>query len=153
MGGGLQGYLFGVLGREACAAQSAVGGCDGDGAPRREARGLGAVSRDFQHLHGPGGGWRTQALCRLEGCCHSDEDCARWDGRDGWRGAEQVEVEAAFCEGGDAGGEPVAVETVPGLLAWGGLYFDTLLFISPVRVPGAQDCSSCEVRVACAVRI
>ena len=40
MGGGLQGYLFGVLGREACAAQGAVGGCDGDGAPRREARGI-----------------------------------------------------------------------------------------------------------------
>ena len=121
MGGGLHGYLFGVLGREACAALGAVGGCDGDGAPRREARGLGAVSRDFQHLHGPGGGWRTQALCRLEGCCRSDEDCARWDGSDGWRGAEQVEAEAAFCEGGDAGGEPVAVEAVPGLLAWGGL--------------------------------
>ena len=53
---------FGVLGREACAALGAVGGCDGDGAPRREARGLGAVSRDVQHLYGPGGGWRTQAL-------------------------------------------------------------------------------------------
>ena len=53
MGGGLHGYLFGVLGREACAALGAVGGCDGDGAPRREARGLGAVSRDFQHLYGP----------------------------------------------------------------------------------------------------
>ena len=53
MGGGLHGYLFGVLGREACAASGAVGGCDGDGAPRREARRLGAVSRDFQHLHGP----------------------------------------------------------------------------------------------------
>ena len=33
MGGCLQGYLFGVLGREACAARGAVGGCDGDGAP------------------------------------------------------------------------------------------------------------------------
>ena len=31
MGGGLHGYLFGVLGREACAASGAVGGCDGDG--------------------------------------------------------------------------------------------------------------------------
>ena len=27
MGGGLPGYLFGVLGREACAALGAVGGC------------------------------------------------------------------------------------------------------------------------------
>ena len=33
----------------------AVGGCDGDGAPRREARRLGAVARDFQHFHGPVG--------------------------------------------------------------------------------------------------
>eukprot|EP00964_Phaeocystis_antarctica_P063194 scaffold37917_cov70-Phaeocystis_antarctica.AAC.1 len=96
MGGGLHGYLFGVLGREACAASGAVGGCDGDGAPRREACRLSAVSRDFQHLHGPGGGWRTQALCWLEGCCHSDVDRARWDGRGRWWGAKQVEAEAAF---------------------------------------------------------
>ena len=48
VGGCLQGYLFGVLGRKACAARGAVGGCGGDGAPRREAHGLGAVSRDFQ---------------------------------------------------------------------------------------------------------
>ena len=50
LGGGLPGYLFGVLGREAWVALGAVGGCDGDGASRREARRLGAVARDFLHM-------------------------------------------------------------------------------------------------------
>ena len=38
LGGGLPGYLFGVLGRKALVALRAVGGCDGDDASRREAR-------------------------------------------------------------------------------------------------------------------
>ena len=70
LGGGLPGYLFGVLGRKALVALGAVGGRDGDGASRREARRLGAVARDFQHFHGPGSGWRALALCGLEGCCY-----------------------------------------------------------------------------------
>ena len=53
-----------------------------------------------------------------EGCCHSDVDRAWSEGR-GWRrGAEKVEAEAALGEGGDARGEPVPVEAVPGPLAW-----------------------------------
>ena len=39
----MPGYLFGVLGRKAWVALGAVGGCDGDGASRRETRRLGAV--------------------------------------------------------------------------------------------------------------
>ena len=54
---------IGVLGRKAWVALGAVGGCDGDGASRREARRLGAVACDFQHFHGPGRGWRALALC------------------------------------------------------------------------------------------
>ena len=90
-------------------------------APRGcEARRLGAVVCDQQYFHGPGRGWWALALCRLEGCCHSDVDRAWCEGR-GWRwGAEKVEAEAALGEGGDARGEPVSVEAVPGPLAWGG---------------------------------
>ena len=76
MGGGLPGYLFCVLGRKAWVTPRAVGGCDGDGASRREAHRLGAVSRDFQHFHGPGRGWRALALRWKEGCCYSDVDRA-----------------------------------------------------------------------------
>ena len=63
LGGGLPGYLFGVLGRKAWVTPRAVGGCDGDGASRCEARRLGAVVCNLQHFHGPGRGWRALALC------------------------------------------------------------------------------------------
>ena len=63
LGGGLPGHLFGVLCCKARMALGAMGGCDGDGAPRREARGLGSVVRDLQHLHGPGRGWWALASC------------------------------------------------------------------------------------------
>ena len=64
VGGGLPGDLFGVFCRKARVALGAVGGCDGDGASRREACGLGSVVCDLQHLHGPGGGWWALAFGR-----------------------------------------------------------------------------------------
>ena len=107
-------------GREARAASRAVGGSDGDGTSSCEARRLGAVVCDQQHFHGPGRGRWALALRRLEGCSHTDVDRAWCEGRSWWRGAEEVETEAALGEGGNACGEPVLVETVPGPLAWGG---------------------------------
>ena len=142
----MSGYLCGVLGREARAALRAMGGCDGDGASGCEAWRLGAVSCDQQHFHGPGRGRWALALRRLEGCCYSEVDRAWCEGR-GWRrGAEKVEAEAALGEGGDARGEPVPVEAVPGPLALSGpcrrAGSGSLKVYSAVRFrAGGCDCS------------
>ena len=63
LGGSLPGHLRCVLGCKAWLTPGAMGGSDGDGASRGEARGLGAVVRYLQHFRGLGRGWRSLAVC------------------------------------------------------------------------------------------
>ena len=90
-------------------------------APRAVRRGVWVPSRATSSTSmaqaEAGGRW---LFAGREGCSHTDVDRAWCEGRSWWRGAEEVETEAALGEGGNACGEPVLVETVPGPLAWGG---------------------------------